>query len=379
MVRVKNDRLSAEISLLGFGAMRLALKGDGSIDYAVNGEMVDKAVAGGVNYFDTAYVYHGQASEVFLGDTLVSRYPRDSFYVATKLPSFLVNKAEDMERMLDESLKRLKTDYIDFYLMHSLDWAAWDKLKSFGAEGFIDRAKRSGKIRRAGFSSHATAAEFQKILDDYPEWEFTQIQLNYADWETSPDIRGSFEIAERAGIPVAIMEPVRGGCLADPDAPPVKRIGALLKPGVTPASIALRWAAEHKAAYVVLSGMSTVAQVEENLATFSPAEPLSSEERAAIAEAVSLMKSFPTIPCTACGYCLDGCPAKIPIDEYFDAYNDYLYYNNARSFHWLSSRGGGAPSDCVGCGVCASVCPQHIEIPQELKRLDGLIQGIKAR
>ena len=280
-----NAKLNAEISLLGFGAMRLAVDGDGAIDYKTSQEMVDKAVAGGVNYFDTAYVYHAQKSEVFLGDALVSRYPRDSFYMATKLPTFRITKAEQMEEMLNESLRRLRTDYIDFYLMHSMYGESWDKMKSLGVADFIKSAKGSGRVRRIGLSAHSSAKDLQRIVDEYPGWEFIQLQVNYADWDTVPDIRECYEIADRAGIPIIIMEPVRGGGLADPNAPAVKSISGMLPPDVTPAAAALRWAAELNT-FVVLSGMSTVAQVEENLKTFSPLKPLSDAERGAIAETV---------------------------------------------------------------------------------------------
>ena len=376
MEKRKNQKLNTETSLLGFGAMRLAINSDGSIDRATSKEMIDKAVAGGVNYFDTAYVYHSQQSEIFLGEALVSHYPRDSFYLATKLPTFRVKKPEEMQEMLDESLRRLKTDYIDFYLMHSMDWSAWEKMKSFGVVKLIENAKQKGKIRRIGFSSHASPEDFQKIIDDYPYWEFTQIQVNYADWDMKPGIRDCYEIAEKAGIPVAIMEPVRGGGLANPDAPAVKKIREMLKPGVTPASVALRWAAERKAAYVILSGMSAVAHVEENLRTFSPIEPLGDEERSAINETLKVMKSFPAIPCTACGYCLDGCPMEIPIDDLFDSYNSYLYYENTRHFLMFYPDEGNRPSDCTECGACASACPQGIDVPAELKRVDALHKNV---
>ena len=379
MVKRTQEKLKAEPGLLGFGAMRLAINSDGSIDYDTCRAMIDKAVAGGINYFDTAYVYHAQTSEIFLGDELVTRYPRENMFLATKLPTFRVTKTEEMNSMLDESLKRLRTDYIDFYLMHSLSWDAWVKMKSFGVENFIDKAKQSGKIRRIGFSTHASPEDLQKIIDDYPNWEFVQMQLNYADWEMSPGIRENYEIAKKAGVPIIIMEPVRGGGLADPQAPAVKKIGEMLPAGVTPASVALRWAAEREAAFVVLSGMSTVAQVEQNLKTFSPLTPLTDVERKAIDETIKLMKGFPTVPCTACGYCLDGCPKEIPIDDLFDGFNSYLYYKNTRHFTMFFPREGHRPADCIECGACASICPQHIDVPNELKRVDALYKECTAK
>ncbi|MDR3120810.1 MAG: aldo/keto reductase [Clostridiales bacterium] len=379
MEKKNNQKLGVETSLLGFGAMRLATQKDGSIDYKASEAMIDKAVAGGVNYFDTAYVYHGQKSEGFLGDALVSRYPRDSFYLATKLPTFNVTKAAELDAMLDESLRRLKTDHIDFYLLHAIDLDRWEKMKKFGVVEFIDRAKKSGKIRRIGFSSHANAAEYQKIVDDYPGFEFTQLQINYADWATNPDTKAMYEIAEKAGIPLVVMEPVRGGGLSNPDSPAVKKIQEKLSgSGVTPAALAFRWAAELKNAFVILSGMSTLQQVEENVATFSPVKPLSSAELAAINETVGVLKSLPTVPCTGCEYCVDGCPKQINIPELFDRYNAHLFFKNTRNFVQFYPPEGKRASDCVECGACSAVCPQHIDIPAQLKVVDALYQQVSA-
>jgi len=372
VVKRKVEKLGAETSLLGFGAMRLATDSGGEIDYGVNREMIDKAIAGGVNYFDTAYVYHSEKSEVFLGDELVSRYPRDSFYIATKLPTFRLTKPEQPEEMLNESLRRLKTDYIDFYLLHSLHRETWEKSKSFGAIECVEKAKRDGRIRRIGFSAHASPDELRKIINEYDGWEFVQLQLNYADWDIMPGIREAYEIAVAAGIPVIIMEPVRGGSLTNPDSPAVKKIAELLPAGVTPAQAAFRWAAERQAAFVILSGMSAVSHVEENVKTFSPVTPLTDGEREAISRTVKVMKELPTVPCTACGYCLDGCPVKIPIDDLFDGFNSYQYYGNKRHFLGYFRGEGGKPSDCTECGACASICPQRIDVPAELKRVGAL-------
>ena len=368
MVKNTVKKLGAETSKLGFGAMRMPTSADGSIDYEAAGAMIDKAVAGGINYFDTAYVYHAQQSEVFLGDALVSRYPRDSFYIATKLPTFRVNQEKEIEEMLDESLRRLKTDYIDFYLMHAMDLELWKKVKSFGVIEKMEKAKKAGKIRRLGFSSHATPAEFQKIIDDYDKWEFVQLQINYADWDMRPDTKPTYEAAEKAGLPLVIMEPIRGGGLSDPNNPAVKHIAGKLPEGVTPAALALRWAAARPNAFVVLSGMSNLAQVEENLKTFAVLQPLSAEESALIDNAVAVLKGKPTVPCTACGYCLEGCPKQIPMDGVFESFNTYILYQNKQRYINFYPGEGRRPEDCIGCGACAGACPQHIDVPAELKR-----------
>jgi predicted aldo/keto reductase-like oxidoreductase len=262
--------------------------------------------------------------------------------------------------------------------MHSLYWESWLKMKSLGVTEFIERAKRDGRIRRIGFSSHANREDYQKIIDDY-KWEFTQIQVNYADWNTKPGIRECYEIAEKAGVPVIVMEPVRGGGLANPDAPAVKKISSMLRPGVTPAAIAFRWTAGLKAAFVILSGMSAVPHVEENLKTFSPIIPLAADEIEAVNETISVMKSFPTVPCTSCEYCLEGCPNEIPIDDLFNSFNAYQYYGNARHFLQFFPGAGNRPSDCIGCGACSSVCPQGINVPIELKRVDALYNECATR
>jgi len=373
MDKRKNAKLNVETSLLGFGAMRLACKKDGSIDYETSQKMVDLAIAGGVNYFDTAYVYHGRKSEEFLGDALVSRHPRESFYLATKLPAFDIHSADRIEPIFEEQLKKLKTDYIDFYLIHSIDWPTWERMKKLGVAAFIDKIKKAGKIRHIGFSSHANPEGYGKIVKDYP-WEFTQLQINYADWD-GQDAKKTYALAEEAGVPLVVMEPIRGGNLANPDSPPIKRLLAKLPAGTTPASVALRWVAGLSNVFVILSGMSLPEQVEENLKTFSPYKPLGPAELAAIADAQNALKELPIIPCTSCEYC-DGCPQEIDIPQMFSKYNGWLAYENKGNFLGGYPAEGHRPSDCIACGKCSAVCPQHIEIPEKLKLVTAVYEKI---
>jgi len=375
MEKRKFEKLNAEVSLLGFGLMRLTLLEDGKLDYKKAERLIDMALEGGVNYFDTAWPYLSKQSELFIGDALVKRHPRDKYYIATKLPSFLVSTADKIEQFFNDHFERMKTDYIDFYLMHSISWESWQKLKSFGIIEFIEKQRADGKIRSIGFSTHDKPAGVEKIVADY-EWDFAQIQMNYMDWEDL-DIKSSYAALEKAGLPVVVMEPIRGGGLAKPDNPGVKKLMELL-PNQTPSALALRWAAGHKNVKVVLSGMNEIQQMEENLKTFEKFQPLNDEESAAIDESIKAIKSLPIIPCTSCEYCKD-CPNKINIPSILQKYNSYIMYDSPAPFLFFYAGAhppGQSAADCVECGSCVKACPQKIDIPARLKEIAALHKKI---
>ena len=365
--RYKNTNLT--VPLLGFGMMRLPRispeKPD--IDYATARKQIARAMEAGVNYFDTAYFYHDGLSEKCAGD-LLTEYPRDSYYLVSKMPVRALKKEEDVERIWNEQLAKCKADYFDFYLVHALNAGSWKSMKDKKIIPFLDRMKKEGKIRRVGFSFHDGPRALPGILKDYP-WEFVQLQINYLEWEQG-GAREIYEAASKAGVPVIVMEPLRGGALArlpEQSAAALKRADR----NATPASWALRFAGSLPNVLVVLSGMSLPEHLEENIRTFSPLKPLSDAERAALADSVRIRGVKDAIPCTACEYCLP-CPVGIPIPKIFSAYNDAKVGRDfRRDFRKAYSA---IPSEeradaCVKCGKCVKHCPQKIDVPKELARI----------
>ena len=356
-------------SLLGFGCMRFPMLEDGkTIDTATAERMVDLAYANGVNYFDTAYVYNNGDSERTIG-AILKKYPRDSYFLTSKMPNFLCKTPEDVERIFNESLERCGVDYFDFYLCHNINGGNIDL---YAGENFIlpylEKMKAEGKIRYLGFSSHGSPDDLRRAVA-IRDWDFVQIQFNYLDW-TYQDAKQQYEILEQAGLPVMVMEPVRGGRLAS-----LGDHGKALEdyaPGKSAASWALRWAATHPAIQVVLSGMSTMEQVEDNLKTFKAFQPMTDEENEILAKTAHGILNDALIPCTGCRYCSE-CPLELDIPKMLKIYGDYLL---SHSFFSLSGlRGlepGKGPSDCLGCGTCESRCPQNIEVPRLLAELAEL-------
>ncbi len=355
----------AEMPKLGFGLMRLPQK-DGAIDMARVTEMVDAYMAAGLNYFDTAYVYHGGTSEVAAREAVVKRYPRDSFYLATKLPAWCMKTAEDRDRIFNEQCERAGVDYFDYYLLHSLeDGSNYETYERLDCFRWGLQKKAEGKIRHFGFSFHGTPELLEQVLDLHPEMEFVQIQLNYADWE-NPVVRSGelYEILKRRGIPMIIMEPVKGGNLANLT-PELEAKFRAARPDASAASWALRFAASLPGVMTVLSGMSNEEQMQDNLCTFTHFEPLTEEERGIIREVTAIMLDTPLIGCTACRYCTDGCPMQIRIPDIFRAVNTMRLYHEdwrPRNFYGSVTRDGGKAGDCIGCGQCEGVCPQHLPI-----------------
>lgn len=354
------------LSRLGMGNMRLPALNPGvpnsSIDWPAAHEILDYAMANGINYYDTAYVYNNGESERCVGAGM-KKYPRDSFYFATK---YNVRANPDYKAVFAEQLERLQTDYIDFYLLHCLlDSNVEDYLNNGCIDYFLD-LKAQGKIKYLGFSSHASPATLERFASHH-RWDFAQLQINYFDWNYSTT-QEEYRILNERNIPVMVMEPVRGGRLASLT-PEAEQILKELHPDWSMPSWALRFVRSLPGVQVVLSGMSNLDQIRDNVATFSEPDDLTAEEQAALQKAVELFHSQLVVPCTGCRYCCKDCPSQINIPEFLTVYNA-----------WKTGRGGirerlnaieseGRPTDCIGCGACAGNCPQNIDIPAIMAEL----------
>lgn len=369
MEKRKLENLGIETSLLGFGCMRFPVTADGKIDRAEAERMMDKAIEAGVNYIDTAYPYHDGESEIVVGNVL-KKYPRDSFYLATKLPVWFVKSVEDVDRLLNEQLEKLQTEYIDFYLMHAMNKERWDEMLAIGCVERLEQLKAEGKIKYIGFSFHDSYEAFEEMIE-YRDWDFAQIQLNYMDAEEQAGVKG-YELAAKKGIPLVIMEPIKGGSLAA-FAPEIMEKFAALDPEASPASYALRWVGTFPNVKVILSGMTTMEQVEDNLETFANFKPLTQQEQDVIAEVKSILDSRVRNGCTGCRYCMP-CPAGVDIPGAFAAWNTYFAYQNFNVVRWNWEEGLGdahQPKNCIECGQCEAACPQKISIREDLKQVQS--------
>ncbi len=370
--------LGENIPKLGFGLMRLPMIGD-EVDIEQTKEMVDLFMAAGFTYFDTAYGYLGGKSEEAVKTAIVDRYPRDSFTIATKLPAWAGAKtAEEAKEMFFTSLRRTGAGYFDFYLLHNLGGERTAKFDEYGIWDFVQQQKAKGLIKHLGFSMHDSAEALDKVLTEHPEVEFVQLQINYADWDsTSVQSRLCYETARRHGKPVVIMEPVKGGSLANlPES--VAKVFKAAEPDSSIASWALRYAASLDGLVTVLSGMSTVDQMKDNLAVMKGFTKLDEKQLAVIEDAKKALAAVPSIPCTSCEYCMKGCPQGIAIPRIFSAVNTYKIYNNlagAKGDYGFATRGKARASDCIACGQCEAVCPQHISVIEELKAAAELLEG----
>lgn len=356
---------------LGFGLMRLPEK-DGKVDITRVSDMVDAYIKAGMNYFDTAYVYHGGNSEKAIKEALVKRYPRESFMLATKLPAWCMKNEADRDRIFNEQCERCGVDYFDLYLLHSIeDGSNGDAYERLDCFNWGLQKKAEGKIRHFGFSFHGSPAYLIKILDAHPEIEFVQIQLNYADWK-NPVVRSGelYEILHSRNIPMIIMEPVKGGTLASLT-PELEAMYRAVRPEASIASWALRFVGSLPGVMTILSGMSTEEQMADNIGTFSHFEPLSAEEKELVKKVTAIMLNVPQIGCTSCRYCTPGCPMSISIPDVFRAVNTMSLYGDVfrpKNFYsGIVGQGHGRASDCIGCGQCESVCPQHLPIIDLLK------------
>lgn len=361
---------------LGFGLMRLPER-EGKIDMEEVCRMVDIYMGAGFNYFDTAYVYHGGLSEVAAGDAIVKRYPRESFYLATKLPAWCIRSEEDIDKIFNEQLERAGVTFFDYYLLHSIeDGGNYDTYEKYDCFNWALKKKEEGRIKHFGFSYHGSPELLEEVLDKHPETEFVQIQLNYADWN-NPVVRSGklYEILHRRHVPIIIMEPVKGGTLASM-APELEAKYKAMRPNASAASWAFRFAASLPGVMTVLSGMSHEDQVKDNIGTFTDFEPLNEEEKVVVDEVTKIMLDIPQIGCTACKYCCDGCPMKISIPDVFRAVNTIRLYNEEfrpKNFYKGLVERSGRASACIGCGQCESVCPQHLPIIRLMKEASEML------
>ena len=365
------DYRGEPISRLGMGCMRLPTTGQGRgapIDFDKAAEIIDYAMKNGITYFDTAYVYGG--SEDFLGKCL-PKYDRGSFKLATK---YMSGANPDYKAVFEEQLKRLNTDYIDFYLMHGI--MNEDAVESYVGRGCLDyflEQKAKGRIKNLGFSSHAPIPVLEKMIAAH-KWDFAQIQLNYLDW-TFQDAKGQYEALTKAGIPVVVMEPVRGGRLASLS-PAADGFLKKIHPEWSVASWAFRWLMRLDNVQVILSGMSNMEQIVDNVGTFTDGGPLSDEDAANLEKACDMFRGEINVPCTGCRYCCDDCPMYIEIPKVMEIYNK-VKLDGPRNVFALKGMDPG-PKDCVGCGNCASHCPQGIRIPDIMKEMAELLDKTPA-
>ncbi|MCF0135033.1 MAG: aldo/keto reductase [Lachnospiraceae bacterium] len=364
------------IKKLGFGFMRLPEK-EGVVDLELTNRMVDRFMEAGYTYFDTAYVYGDGISENAIRDAVVKRYPREKFQLADKMPMGKVNASEDYETLFNTSLARTEAGYFDFYLLHALGKASFDKAEATGGFEFIAKKKEEGKIRHIGFSFHDSAAVLEEILSKHPEVEFVQLQLNYADWESeNVQSRLCYECARRHDVNVIVMEPVKGGTLAKMSDEIESKMRAV-HPQASTASWAMKFIGEKEGIITILSGMNSMEQMEDNICTLDDPQPLTEEENRVIAEVVEIFNSAPRIACTACKYCVDGCPMKINIPRLFSVMNSFATYGNlegAKKSCAYATKESGKASECIQCGQCEGACPQHLPIIETLQKIAATLE-----
>ena len=364
-----------KLSMLGFGTMRLPTLEDGSVDEAQVEQMIALAFENGINYFDTAMPYHGGESERIVGKIL-QKYPRESFYLASKFPGHQVFETYDTKGMFADQLKRCGVDYFDFYLLHNVSEASMDTYtdKRWSIPEYFIRQKQEGKIRHLGFSSHGDVKMLKEFLDLYGEhMEFCLLQINYLDW-TLQDAKAKYELMKERGIPVMVMEPVRGGALCNLSKEDTARLKAL-RPNESTASFAFRWLQQLENVKVVLSGMSNAEQMADNVNTFTDIKPLSEEENEVLMEIAEGMKD--SVPCTGCRYCVDGCPMGLDIPAFIAMYNEFRVaksLNVSQKIEFMPENK--KPSACITCGACVHSCPQNIDIPHCLAEFSETLAGM---
>lgn len=368
---------------LGFGCMRLPLldpADQASFDKEQIKRMVDTFIERGFTYFDTAWMYHNFQSEEVLKEVLVQRYPRDKYTITTKLPIMMLHSEQKQRETFERQLQKLGVDYFDYYLVHSLNKATYKNATKLHSFEYLQRLKAEGKIKHIGISFHDTADVLDLILTEHPEIELVQIQLNYVDWDSDRIQSGKcYDVICKHQKPVVVMEPIKGGTLVNvPDG--VKEMFRQSEPNLSVASWAIRFAASQPQVMMVLSGMSTYEQLDDNTSYMQDFKPLTEEQMAITRKAADILNGTIAVPCTSCRYCVKGCPQHIAIPEYFSLYNakkrfnkkgftsETAYYNNLIAEH-------GKASDCIQCRKCERICPQHIEISEVMKKVAKEFEG----
>ncbi len=353
----------------GFGAMRLPML-DGEVDKAQFCAMIDEFLAAGFTYFDTAHGYLDGKSELAIRDCLCARYPRESFQLADKLSAGFFKTREEVLPFFEEQLRCTGAGYFDYYLIHAMSAERYDFYREVGAFDIIPQLKREGRVRHFGMSFHDKAEVLDRILTEHPELEFVQLQFNYLDYEDPVvESRKCYEVCVKHGKKVSVMEPVKGGALAELPAD----AGAILDAlgGGSHASYALRFAESFDNVFMVLSGMSTLEQMRDNLATMSDFRPLDDAELAAVHKVAATLRGKGAIPCTACRYCTAGCPAGIDIPSCFSCFNSKRMFGRPQSSERYAelTKNGSGPNDCIGCGQCEEACPQHLKVRELLREV----------
>ncbi|OED29914.1 hypothetical protein NL43_05760 [Methanosphaera sp. WGK6] len=360
-------------TILGFGAMRLPLTDEDdptTIDENKVKEMIDYYMDKGFNYFDTSYAYHNGASETILRELLVKRYPRESFKIADKMPTWLLSSADDNQKFVDEMLERLGVDYFDVFLIHNINQTFYPLAKKVKTFQYIEEMKKEGIAHKIGISFHDRAELLEEILEKYGDiLDVVQLQLNYLDWNsTLTESRKCYELCEKYDIEVVVMEPIKGGILVNL---PEQLNEKFIQYNTTPAQMALNFAGTPQNISVVLSGMNSIEDLKENSEVFTQFSPISSEDEKFLEDIARKYQQLIAVPCSYCGYCLKECPKQIPISDYFEYYNNYSIHpvSSIAALYIQETAVKPAASECIECGKCLSICTQKINIPEKLKEV----------